>query len=226
MHITVAVGQPSQLALSYAAKEGLYPAVIIQDQGGNRLGADAVDDLQIMVMATKDIPSKYSSLNLKASYPMSYPAHVHHFAVGTSHFVAVANSFDGVKYAIDSQVMRLTEDGNLVGVQTLATKCAYRFSSFEVTVYNVASTPAGSVETSITVDHYLAVANHFDDTSDIITYATSSVLYKMNPTTETFVVFQEFPTLGATKLQHFNIRGVQFVAIANFFDGTFHSVDF
>ena len=225
MHITVAVGQPSQLALSYAAKEGLYPAVIIQDQGGNRLGADAVDDLQIMVMATKDVPSKYSSLNLKASYPMSYPAHVHHFAVGTSHFVAVANSFDGVKYAIDSQVMRLTEDGNLVGVQTLATKCAYRFSSFEVTVYNVASTPAGSVETSITVDHYLAVANHFDDTSDIITYATSSVLYKMNPTTETFVVFQEFPTLGATKLQHFNIRGVQFVAIANFFDGTFHSVD-
>jgi hypothetical protein len=233
MNITVGLGEASQLALSYATREGFFPAVVAQDQGGNLLSSDAVEQLQIMVVATWDIPTKYSRMYRRASYNIPYPAHVHHFSVGSSHFVAIANSFNGVKYATDSKIMQMTSDGNLVVFQNIQTKCAYRFSSFGVTSHNVTSvtsspnnvtsTPNNVAEASATVTHYLAVANHFDDVSDR-SYATSSVIYKMNPI-GTFVVFQEIPTLGATKLQHFTISGVQFIAIANFFDGSFHSVD-
>jgi len=222
MNISVGLGEARSLALASTPLAGKMPTVDVVDGGGNRLDTRLVDTLHLAVVALRDVPAVYTDLSLVSSHQFGYPAHVHHFAVNGSHYIAIADSYDGQRYKTVSQIMKLVEavSGDyLQGVATLMTKCAYRFSSFEITSYNVTRTP-------VTVtDYYIAVANHFDDNPADLTYATHSIIYKMNPTSETFWAVQQIPTVGATKLEPFSMHGVQYIAIANFFDGSFHGVD-
>ena len=222
MKISVALGEARSLALVTLPFKGQFPTVTVVDDGGNPLGADVVDTLDLRVVAQRDQPEVLTDFRLISSNQFGYPAHVHHFDVNGTHYIAIADSYDGSSYTTMSQIMKLVQgvDGeSLLSVSALLTKCAYRFSSFRMKSYNVTRTPMTRT------DYYLAVANHFDDTAIDLTYATHSVIYKMDPIRETFELMQAIPTVGATKLEPFRMHGVQYVAIANFFDGSFHSVD-
>ena len=235
MNITVGVGPASRLALSSAPAAGAFPSVSLADSGGNLLSFED-NDVLVSVQATRDKPEEYAHLRKVGSYQVSYPAHVHHLAVNGTHYVAVANSFDGVSYNADSVIMRMTREGQLQGWQFLTTRCAYRFSSFSVTVHKVSRTGTvgepntteylpSSPQVTTRTDHFLAVANHFDDAggSGSISYATTSEIYKLKG--DAFERFQEIPSLGATKLEPFVIGGVQYLGVANFFDGSSHALE-
>lgn len=66
---------------------------------------------------------------------------------------------------------------------------------------------------------FLAVANfHVIGTSD--GYNTKSFVYKMNPKSDEFELFQEFPTIGCRALVAFTTRGESYLVAANHYDGT------
>ena len=68
--------------------------------------------------------------------------------------------------------------------------------------------------------HYLAVANHYDETS----YRQNSVIYQWSLSKEQFVVFQSITTFGAHSFDFFEITNEQFLAISNFRDGSLFSI--
>ena len=69
--------------------------------------------------------------------------------------------------------------------------------------------------------HYLAVANHHDETS----YRQNSVIYQWSLRHEQFVVFQSIETLGAHSFDFFEITNEQFLAISNYYDGSSCSIN-
>jgi hypothetical protein len=247
MNVSVALGRASGLALRGDAIKGLHPAVSIVDHGGNFLTAA---DKNLTIMMTRDMANEFRNLRLLSQHQMSYPGHVHHFAVDATHYIAIANSFDGVSYTTDSLIMKMVDE-DLIVWQAILTRCAYRFSSFKVISHNISRIPAceshnceqhgqldndqvdGQARFAMTSTHFLAVANHFEEDnrstnslySNGNTFFTMSVIYRFNPNTEQFETFQELPTVGATKIEAFSMEGIQYLAVANFFDGTYHSVN-
>ena len=235
MALSVVAGEGSKLVLRHPITQGLNPVVSVVDRGGNSVSQDNYANVSVMV--TKDRANEFKFLSLVSSHHMSYPTHVHHFAVKDRDYVAIANGFDGSQYVAESMIMKMV-GGDLLEIQKLKTKCAYRFSSFNITSYNITGGNATNVKPKVTTssDYYVAVANHFDDSkkgphvtanlhSTAYTFSTMSCIYKMDQKSETFHPFQQIPTIGATVLEPFSVAGVPYLGIANFFDGTFHAVN-
>ena len=65
---------------------------------------------------------------------------------------------------------------------------------------------------------FLAFANYRGDIND---FKTSSMIYKMDESTETFTLFETLQTRGAYELEYFSISGRHFLAVASFYDGTY-----
>ena len=68
---------------------------------------------------------------------------------------------------------------------------------------------------------FLVIANYH---GDIRKHKTSSMIYKMNESTGTFILYQSLKTRGAYGLGYFSIAGKHFLAVANRYDGT-HLLD-
>ena len=95
------------------------------------------------------------------------------FTIGSDHYLAVANYYNGSTYNIDSKLYRW--DGtSFFEFQSIPTNGAVDWEFFTI----------GSV-------HYLALANHYNDS----TYNIDSKLYRWDGTS--FVDFQSIPTNGA-----------------------------
>ena len=228
MNLSVAVGEASSVMVTLCPEKCSYASLSFLDHGGNLLDdVTSADHPHVNVMLTQDQLGVFSKFMHVSSHAMEYPAHVHHFIAKGTHFVAVANSYNGSTYVVDSLIMKLY-NRTLQRVHKIQTKCAYRFSSFNITTSNIMSTPNGDSRVVTSTDFYLTVANHFDDTSDFRgsnegTFVTNSIVYRMdNPD---LVVVQEIRTFGATKLEPFVINSEQYLGIANFFDGSFYSVN-
>ena len=65
---------------------------------------------------------------------------------------------------------------------------------------------------------FLAFANHH---GDINKYKTSSMIYKMDESTGRFTLYQTLQTRGAYGLEYFSIADKHFLAVANYYDGTY-----
>ena len=69
---------------------------------------------------------------------------------------------------------------------------------------------------SIGDDLFLVFANYYGDK---LGYKAKSAVYKM--LNSRFVLNQTLPTHGAYGIEHFTIDGVDYMAIANFYDGSY-----
>jgi len=169
------------------------------------------------VTAILDNPSKMSQKEDVQQIFSSGVRDIAHFTMGSRHFVAVANNFDGNSYQIDSQIYEW-KDFKFQAVQGLTTKGAYDFEFFTMHRTDASTVGVGDP----IAEHFLAVANHFDETDG---YLTTSTIYKYSVPLSLFITFQNIPTEGATRWDSFEIEGEQYLAVSNFFDGSFHSVD-
>ena len=147
MALSVVAGEGSKLVLRHPITQGLNPVVSVVDRGGNSVSQDNYANVSVMV--TKDRANEFKFLSLVSSHHMSYPTHVHHFAVKDRHYVAIANGFDGSQYVAESMIMKMV-GGDLLEIQKLKTKCAYRFSSFNITSYNITGGNATNVKPKVT----------------------------------------------------------------------------
>ena len=64
--------------------------------------------------------------------------------------------------------------------------------------------------------NFLAVANHYNDT----TYNINSNIYRYDINTAQFVLFQQIETSGAHDWEFFVINDVNYLAVANYYDGS------
>ena len=69
---------------------------------------------------------------------------------------------------------------------------------------------------------FLAFANHFDDVEQ---WRTNSFIYKMNPSTEQFVLYQTINSVGPYDIEYFNISNTHYLAIASHHDGITYRLD-
>ena len=100
-------------------------------------------------------------------------------------------------------------------------ECAGGFHFFEK-IQDLPTQGAADVE-HFTIDGslFLAFSNYH---GDIRKHKTSSMIYKMDKSTEKFILYQSLQTRGAYGLEYFSIAGKHFLAVANHYDGT-HLLD-
>jgi hypothetical protein len=128
---------------------------------------------------------------------------------GEGRFVAIANLYDNVQFGLDSAVYKWGGDTELYSLhQLIPTKGAYSFTFVKL-------------PTTTGFDYFLTVANHFSEAEK---YAVTSTIYQWNSTSKLFAETQSIQTYGATHLEHFSVSSNYFLAAANYFDGTYHSV--
>ena len=65
---------------------------------------------------------------------------------------------------------------------------------------------------------FLAIANHH---GDINKHKTSSMIYKMDESAERLTLYQTLQTRGPRGLEYFSIVDKHFLAVANYYDGTY-----
>lgn len=127
------------------------------------------------------------------------------FSIGSVHYLAVANSYDGTTGTQPSEIYRW--NGQLEQYepfQTLTTQYALDWEHFV-----------------IGTDHYLAVANH--RSTSPWNNNTNSEIYRWNGSA--FVSFQLVATHGASDWEHVNIAGEDYLVVANSTDGTSFDID-
>ena len=97
-------------------------------------------------------------------------------------------------------------------------ECATGFHFFEK-IQDLPTRAAADVQ-HFTIDGslFLTFANYY---GDINKRKTSSMIYKMNESTGRFTLYQTLQTRGAYGLEYFPIADKHFLAVANFYDGTF-----
>ena len=169
------------------------------------------------VTAVIDNPSMWNYTEETQRIFSSGVRDVEHFVIGSRHFVALANSFDGSSYRLDSFLYQWKES-KLQKVQSFTTNGAFDFEFFTVDQSNASSSGPGVTQK----EHYLAVANHYDDLDG---YKTESIIFRWNSSRSLFQKFQSIQTEGAMRWKGFKIDSAQHLVVANFFDGTFHAVN-
>ena len=127
-------------------------------------------------------------LNISTNYATDWE----HFMIGTDHYLAVANFYNGTTYNIDSKIYKWN-GSQFVEFQSIATHGAFNWKYF-----------------IIGTDHYLAVANYQND----ISYNIDSKIYKWNGTQ--FVEFQSIATHGAEDWEYFMIGTDYYLVVANY----------
>lgn len=116
-----------------------------------------------------------------------------HFVIDSENFLVVANMRDGDVFQQESVVYKWT-NGAFAANQSIATIGAHHWEYFE-----------------IDSEHYLAVANFrnaepgsFDQNSMVFRWSGGE-----------FVANQSIPTIGARDIEHFEIDGEHYLAVAN-----------
>jgi len=99
-----------------------------------------------------------------------------YFTIGTDHFLAVANGYNGSTHNLDSKLYQWNGT-NFVEFQSIHTSSAFYWEFF-----------------TIGTDHFLAVANYYNGSS----YNIDSKIYWWNGAS--FVEFQAIPAIGAIDL--------------------------
>jgi hypothetical protein len=120
-----------------------------------------------------------------------------HFTIGTDHFIAVANYYNGSSYVLDSKIYKW--NGNTFCLYQLipGTQHAFDFEFF-----------------TIEGNNYLIVANYYNGTTCIL----SSPIYKWNPSTkffESYVNQTAIATYGASDFDFFTMGDNYYLAVAN-----------
>ena len=127
---------------------------------------------------------------------------IEHFFINGTLFLAFVNYHGDIrKYKTSSMIYKMEEStGRLTLYQTLQTSGAYNIEYF-----------------TISNEHFLAVANHYDRTR-----LKDSIIYKWNG--KLFVVVQKIPTKGATHFTFFTINGNKYIAVTNYRDDSTYSI--
>ncbi|RKZ67812.1 MAG: hypothetical protein DRQ48_09330, partial [Gammaproteobacteria bacterium] len=127
------------------------------------------------------------------------------FIIGSDYYLAVANSYNGSTYNINSVIYKWnTSTLQFDSYQSIATNCASDWKFF-----------------TIGTDHYLVVANNYNDS----TYNVNSVIYKWNTGTLQFDSYQSIATIGASDWKNFTIGSDHYLAVANYYNGTTRNVN-
>jgi len=113
-----------------------------------------------------------------------------YFTIGTDHYLAVANAYNGTSYNINSKIYKWN-GSSFVEFQSIATNGARNWEYF-----------------TIGADHYLAVANAYNGSS----YNIDSKIYKWNGSS--FVEFQSIATIAATNWEYFTIGTDYYLVVA------------
>jgi hypothetical protein len=122
------------------------------------------------------------------------------FAVGNRAFLAIAYRYDGSSGNLKSEVFAMNGDETAFEIfQQLDTRAATDVEAFA----------AGGRQ-------FIAFSNYKDGSS----YNTKSDVYTMNDDQTEFVLFQQLDTIGAHGVTAFAAGGRQFLAFANFYDGS------
>ena len=119
-----------------------------------------------------------------------------HFTINGRLFLAFANHRGDIKnYKTASMICKMNEsNGRLSLYQTMQTRGALDLEYF-----------------SIANKHFLAVANHFDET-----HRLDSIVYQWNG--KLFAHFQKLSTNGAGQFTYFKVHGEHYLALANHYN--------
>uniref|UniRef100_H2ZI15 Thrombospondin-type laminin G domain and EAR repeat-containing protein n=1 Tax=Ciona savignyi TaxID=51511 RepID=H2ZI15_CIOSA len=134
---------------------------------------------------------KYQAIQTIGAYDFQY------FRIGADHFLAVANSFNGVTTKLHSVIYRWTQS-NFVAFQYIETFCATDWEHFV-----------------ISGRHFLAVANYYDNSPDHATYVINSFVFEYKAEIKQFVKTQDIPTQGARDIEYFEVGQDSFLIAAS-----------
>ena len=124
-----------------------------------------------------------------------------HFEIGSDHYLAVTNFYNGSTRNINSKIYKWN-GSSFDEFQNIATNGAFDFEHFII----------GS-------DHYLAVANYNNNS----THNINSKIYKWNGSS--FDEFQSIATNGAGNWTHFEIGTDHYLAVANYYNGSTYNLN-
>jgi len=135
---------------------------------------------------------KYQHLDTTGAFDVEY------FQIGDEHFLAIANSYNGVTTRVDSIIYHWRQL-NFIPLQYIETIGAVDWEYFTISGY-----------------HYLAVANMWSYSApNQNTYEVNSVIYQYDPELRHFVILQELPTYGARDVEFFTVGQDAFIIIAS-----------
>ena len=127
------------------------------------------------------------------------------FTIDGQTYLAVANYHNDSTYNNDSYIYQWNSTTNQFDqIQAIATNGAHDFASF-----------------TIDGQTYLAVANHYNDSTNNI----ESHIYQWNNTTNQFDEVQDIETNGARDFASFTIDGQTYLAVANYYNGSTYNLD-
>ena len=128
-----------------------------------------------------------------------------YFDIGDLYFLAVANHrMDMSSYHVQSAVYKFDHAKDTFELfQEIDTVGAFHWEHF-----------------AIDGENFLVVANHYNGTS----YDVNSVVYRYNHVVAEFQLFQELPSKGAADFEHFRLGDADFLALANFLDGSGYAI--
>ena len=127
------------------------------------------------------------------------------FTIDGQTYLAVANYHNDSTYNNDSYIYQWNSTTNQFDqIQAIATNGAHDFASF-----------------TIDGQTYLAVANHYNDSTNNI----ESHIYQWNSTTNQFDQIQAIATNGARDFESFTIDGQTYLAVANHRNDSTYNID-
>ncbi|XP_076120201.1 thrombospondin-type laminin G domain and EAR repeat-containing protein [Alosa pseudoharengus] len=129
------------------------------------------------------------------------------FSVGPYHFLAVANTFDGVTTCINS---------------TIYVRVAGQFQHFQdITTFGATDWEMFEIDGRV----FLAVANGELHTRGSSQYSINSTIYELNMELQRFIRFQDILTHTAVDWEFFTVGTQSFLVVANSYNGTSYSLN-
>ena len=127
------------------------------------------------------------------------------FSMDGIQYLAVANYHNGLSHNVNSKVYRWDDaTSSFLDFQSIPTNGALGWTSF-----------------SMDGIQYLAVANHYNGLSKNV----NSKVYRWDDATSSFLEFQSIPTNGARGWTSFSMDGIQYLAVANHYNGLSNNVN-
>jgi len=139
------------------------------------------------------------------SIPTQGPPDWEFFTIGSDHYLAVANAYDGSTTNLNSKLYRWN-GASFIEYQSIPTQRAGDWEFFTI----------GS-------DHYLVVANEYHYSTHNTNYNINSKLYQWNGAS--FIEYQSIPTQGAWNWEYFTIGAEHYLAVANSKNDSTHNIN-
>ena len=141
--------------------------------------------------------TEFQGIETNGAYNWEY------FSIGESHFLVIANYYNGTTRNIDSKIYKWN-GFSFISYQSLGTNGALDWEYF-----------------SIEESHYLVVANYRNDS----TYNVNSRIYKWDPATQLFDSYQTIGTNGAHDWEYFTIGDDHFLVVANYHNDSTRNIN-